>query len=61
MKRIRVTHLETGNVETYDYSDNNWRRTYACMRNGAVIMWVPLATNTFGPIVTSGRRWEVLS
>lgn len=61
-QKIKVTDLDTGESQVYDYSSNNWRRQYACMRNGLVYMWVPAPLPSDGKyMITDGRRWELVS
>lgn len=58
--RIKVTDVETGSTDEYDYSKDNWAKRYACMRGGLVHMWAPKECRSGVVIVTSGRRWEVV-
>ena len=57
--KIVVEDIETGKSETYDYSDNNWRESPACMRNGRVHMWAPPKLTLGVTLRTSGRRWSL--
>ena len=59
MLKIEVTDVETGHVEVYDYSNNNWAMHFACMRNGLVHMWAPKEVAVGVTIRTSGRLWRV--
>lgn len=59
--RIKVTDCETKESETYDLSQDNWKRSWACMRGGNVVMWVPpeLPKLPGCCVKTSGRLWMV--
>lgn len=57
--KIVVEDVETGKSETYDYSDNNWRGVFACMRDGLVHMWAPAGLRLGMVLRTSGRRWSL--
>jgi hypothetical protein len=59
--KIEVTDLDTQVVTVYDYSKDNWRKAWACMRNGLVIMWAPSQLPPKGGAIrTSGRRWRLV-
>jgi hypothetical protein len=57
--KITVEDVETGSKETYDYSKDNWRKAFACMKGDAVHMWAPEKCALGLTIRTSGRRWTV--
>lgn len=62
--RIQVTDLDTGVVSEYQLSRNNWRNAWACMLNGAVVMWWPSEAGEpriGAGVITSGRRWLPLA
>jgi len=56
--KVRITDLDTKAVDVYDLSEKNWRKHWAAMRDGLVIMWIPRNTPHPFKMVTSGRRWE---
>lgn len=58
MRKIEVTDLTTGEKTVYDYSNNNWRNQYACMKNGAVHMWAPTELKNIPCVITSGRKYS---
>ena len=57
--KIKVTNLGTDETTIYELSRENWAGRRACMDQGLVIMWVPVAVGEI-PIITSGRRWEII-
>ena len=59
--KIKVTDIEKNTTETYDYSNNNWARRYACMKNGLVHMWTPPKLVVGLGLTTSGRKWELIN
>jgi hypothetical protein len=60
--KITVTDLDTNETTSYDLSRQNWRNAWACMRDGLVHMWAPPQLPITGQaIVTSGRRWQVVT
>jgi hypothetical protein len=58
--KIKVTGLDSGKENLYEYSSRNWADRPACMLGESVIMWCPPEVNPDHPIVTSGRRWELV-
>jgi len=56
--KVRITDLETDAATVYDLSKLNWKRNWAAMQDGRVIMWIPGKAQPPFKMVTSGRRWE---
>jgi len=57
--KIKITNIETGETNTYEFNRNNWAGRLAAMEQGRVIMWAPSHVGKV-PIITSGRRWEII-
>ena len=57
--KITVIDIDSGVETIYDYSKDNWKKSYACMTNGGVYMWCPTQCQEGRVVKTSGRLWAV--
>tara|TARA_R110000824_G_scaffold11593_11_gene50836 strand:+ start:218 stop:523 length:306 start_codon:yes stop_codon:yes gene_type:complete len=56
--KVEIEDIHIKLLTIYDLSNDNWRKHWAAMKDGDVIMWIPNNEQHPFHMTTSGRIWK---